>query len=524
MKSISILFKSSLLLAALLSFYLFSRFTVDDAFISWRYGKNLIEFGVWNYNPTTLDLTQAYTNPIYSLLSIIPSALELDVVLFFKLLSLLTILLFILWIYRKSNGATLLPLAFLSVPAVVVHAFGGLETFLFVVLTGWLLVSLYEEKWVSCTLISIALFFTRPESWLFVALTPTYFLFSEPSRASQFEFLKNPIAYTQKITVTPSRALKVFLVITPPLLAYFIFHKLHFDNFLPNTFYAKSGAQPSVSSFLLFGFFILPLTALLIINKVKLAVLSLAFFGAMVVSYSTSDLQMNYAGRFAFHIFAPIYIFYTVISGRVRGDLFFPNIIYFSKSWGVKHDNIISTLLLIYLASFFYISGNMSLSLATYYPRALLSHAELGKTLNQISKKYNIDAFSFGDAGMTAYHSRLSALDNIGLGSAIVAQKGLDSELMSHYGVDLVAFHANSEGIRLNSYNQDAIFSWAQSEKLLEICDVYWQKDYMIKIFARARIEEIEKLCVETRKTNSLSNRELFKAFLLPPPWLFWTE
>lgn len=36
---------SSFLVAG--SFWIFSRFTVDDAFISWRYGKNLFENGVW---------------------------------------------------------------------------------------------------------------------------------------------------------------------------------------------------------------------------------------------------------------------------------------------------------------------------------------------------------------------------------------------------------------------------------------------------------------------------------------------
>lgn len=35
-----------LYLLLFISFWLFSRFTVDDAFISWRYGKNLITYGI----------------------------------------------------------------------------------------------------------------------------------------------------------------------------------------------------------------------------------------------------------------------------------------------------------------------------------------------------------------------------------------------------------------------------------------------------------------------------------------------
>lgn len=63
---------------------MFSRFTVDDAFISWRYGKNIFDFGIWNYNPSNFDMTQAYTNPIFAFLSIIPNLFRLDIVLFLR--------------------------------------------------------------------------------------------------------------------------------------------------------------------------------------------------------------------------------------------------------------------------------------------------------------------------------------------------------------------------------------------------------------------------------------------------------
>ena len=87
----------------ILSFYFFSRFTVDDAFISWRYGFNLISSGHWNYNPSSLDLTQAYTNPLFAFLSILPAYFNIGVVLFFKILSLSSMLLFIPYMKRKHN-------------------------------------------------------------------------------------------------------------------------------------------------------------------------------------------------------------------------------------------------------------------------------------------------------------------------------------------------------------------------------------------------------------------------------------
>ena len=88
---------------AFISFYVFSRFTVDDAFITFRYGKNLIDFGIWNYNPSNIDMVQAYTNPIYAVLGIIPNLFNWDVVLFFKLFSILLLVLFSIWFIKKTK-------------------------------------------------------------------------------------------------------------------------------------------------------------------------------------------------------------------------------------------------------------------------------------------------------------------------------------------------------------------------------------------------------------------------------------
>src|SRR3989339_418538 len=75
---------------------LFLGFTADDALITFRYGQSLIKHGVWNWNGDSTDLVEAYTNPIYAFLSIIPHACGLNVLLFFKLLGVGEILLVLL--------------------------------------------------------------------------------------------------------------------------------------------------------------------------------------------------------------------------------------------------------------------------------------------------------------------------------------------------------------------------------------------------------------------------------------------
>ncbi len=79
----------------------------------------------------------------------------------------------------------------------------------------------------------------------------------------------------------------------------------------------------------------------------------------------------------------------------------------------------------------------------------------------QIKDKYQIQSFSLGDAGMAAYHSDIQALDNIGLGSALVTHKGVTSKLMDAYQLDIIAFHSRPNNIRLEDFNQQEIFNWA---------------------------------------------------------------
>mgnify|MGYP006372663891 CR=1 FL=1 len=162
-KNLEKLLTISIIIGVIISFWIFARFTVDDAFISWRYGKNLADFGIWNYSPNILDMTQAYTNPIYAILSIVPNYFNIDVVLFFKIVSLLNLFLFATYMIKKT-GKYKTVLLFFILPATMIHLFSGLETFLFVSLLVVLFVNLYENNFKSSILITILLFLKKPET------------------------------------------------------------------------------------------------------------------------------------------------------------------------------------------------------------------------------------------------------------------------------------------------------------------------------------------------------------------------
>ena len=57
-----------LILIALAGMILFPKLTIDDAFISYRYGKNLVDFGELNWNPG-MDPVEGYTGILLPLLA-----------------------------------------------------------------------------------------------------------------------------------------------------------------------------------------------------------------------------------------------------------------------------------------------------------------------------------------------------------------------------------------------------------------------------------------------------------------------
>src|SRR5699024_3887091 len=83
-------------IAAVMAVFL-CRFTIDDAFITWRYGQTLVHHGMWTWDPWA-PRVEAYTNPIYAFLSIIPALVGMSPELFFKVFSLLLAAAFTVWV------------------------------------------------------------------------------------------------------------------------------------------------------------------------------------------------------------------------------------------------------------------------------------------------------------------------------------------------------------------------------------------------------------------------------------------
>jgi hypothetical protein len=508
------------------SFWFFARFTVDDAFITWRYGRNLVDFGIWNYNPSLTDLTQAYTNPIYALLSIIPAYFKIDVVLFFKLFSVTMLVAFFTYFYSKTKSLLMTLMAY-AVPATFIHAFSGLETFLFVTLLVALFISMDEDKPVSSVVFTIMLILTRPEAWLLSLMVPLFFLIRHQVGGYRDvkELLLSPkklflISAYKKIYKKPLVILMILVVI---MAAYFTIHKMLFGFALPNTFYIKAGNHFSLK---LLIFTIITVTPLLLLQQSKRLALIVLFSGFFVIvgfQYTTSSLQMNYAERFWFHILMPIYFILVYVASK--NDSIIP--IVSDKlqrlNLTLNTSQYINTVAfgLLFLMTITTVLGNPSHRVSDY-PRALDSHTEFGKTLNTLKADNKVDSFSFGDAGMASYHSQLNALDTIGLGSALLAHNGLNESLLDLYSPTIVAFYARPDEIRIAEYNQKVIKKWTDQKGYIYVCDIYMYPSYTFKIYAVKSYPEIIKVCGSSKAKNDIENGEYLRRILTKSPFSYW--
>jgi len=516
----------------LISFWLFSRFTVDDAFIAWRYGKNLIDSGIWNYNPTAIDMTQAYTSPIYAILSIVPNYFGLDIVMFFKGFALLNLFCFIYYYIVKVKNSSLFLLLFFAVPASFVHLFGGMETFLFVSITVVFLISVYEDRHVIVITSVLFLFLIRPESWTLTVLLPTYYLLGS-IKLNELN-LTNKYCSGNKIkAIVASFDWQifgfVFAILFSFLAAYFIFHYSHFGYLLPNTFYVKSNSPLGLSTIkklIWYAFLIAPLILLVVYKNYRYFFLMASFFLSMAVVYASSSLQMDYVGRFAFHLFSPTYFFLIYfITKHVSGDVKIELKDKFSYVCNISLRLALYSLIIIYLGLFAWRTSDPAslANISDYYPRALDSHASLGKTINIVAAENNINAFVFSDAGMVAYHSNINALDNIGLGSSFVAHHGVTDDLLNSYKPEIVIFRAHTGGIHFDSNYQKTIYNWSKRQGLFEIGDVYWRPGYILRIYSKVNHLAFTETIERSYTRNNISVQS-YSSHLFTPPWYYWKE
>lgn len=295
---------------------------VDDAFISYRYGKNLVEFGQLTWNPGEKPFVEGYTGILLPILASIAYRWGLSIPLFIQILGLLA---FIgsFWVFNRflqhlQIRASLQIIgiaAFLSSPLLYLHSISGLETIFFSLLFMGTLAEISAmggERWslrLSLWLLLAAL--CRPEGYLLIALSLIILILYKRT----FYFFK--INY-----------LKTVIIAAIPAAVLLIWRYYYYGEWLPNTYFSKRYegilSFDSIKSFLQFFvyYLLIPIGLALILllrngkwkirfNKPPIAfVLGASFSLIMIFGYFRSNLYMNYASRF----FVPLYLPAIVLS------------------------------------------------------------------------------------------------------------------------------------------------------------------------------------------------------------------
>lgn len=307
-----------LTLAAATLTFLFARLTIDDAYITWRYGRMLVQHGIWGFNPTP-PAVEAYTNPLYALASIIPGVTGIPAELFFKLVSaalLAALVVTVLCSRIPTYQRGLLLAMTVANPTFHVHLWSGLETALFVLLLMWTYGRVYRTGGLGGGgyVLALALALTRPEGIGYALVVAVWAAVLQPTRRRWLGLSALVLA----------------------LVGYWVARAAYFGIWWPNTFYVKA-AETGVDlatrvSIVVEGVVVagIAVAAVLAFGAVAQrratpqtpdpappvgregwmaltpVVLAVASAGVLLVVYDSANLLMDYANRFEWQVVLPV--------------------------------------------------------------------------------------------------------------------------------------------------------------------------------------------------------------------------
>jgi hypothetical protein len=308
---------------AAVSFTLMPWWTVDDAFISYRYGSNLLFHGQLTWNVGSEPLVEGYTGIFLPLLAAGTLATGLPLLETIKLLGLLSMFGTIWMMCRTLRrlgtgpiGQGLAVLGMASTPLLYMHSISGLETIFFTfficsAIFGLWRINLAEmgiRRSAECAIFLFMSGICRPEGILLAALvTVTLLAFSAKHR---FKFS----IFLQFLPIGGALAL---------LLVYWLWRTAYYGNFFPNSYHAKVfdglinwESMLALGKFAGYYCFLPTVTGLALFfgnprRKFRLpsasVLASLSFVAICWTMYAHSNLWMNYGSRFFFP-FLPLFV------------------------------------------------------------------------------------------------------------------------------------------------------------------------------------------------------------------------
>jgi len=477
---------------ALIVMAIFPKWTVDDAYIIFRYADNFANHSelTWNIGE---DPIEGYTGIALPVILAFFLKFGLSPLLVSKVIGIISYFLggYVLHLLlRKLEvhwlAQSIVQVLYFTIPISFVHVWSGMETVMFSTL---LVICIYtllncltssEQKGIRETwfiLFLLFLSFVRPEG---VVLAGTSFIVLSylQQKYDKKEFWPFVIRF-------------IILYIVPGLI-YFIWRWQHYGQFLPNTFYAKSSAaifnKWSIIKLALFSIFYLsvPTIICLVLDltnfkfvkeqikerysfmaqpKFLIACLAIVAFAVLVnFQYLRSRLLMNFEYRF----FAPFFPVFLIFFGVLLSFGFYA-LKEIRKNKPVMYRVIVILMVILFTIQ---LSVNVSqLNRYMYLKESYISmmdneHIPVGLFLraNVPSSEWLI---VINDAGAIPYYSKLKTVDFSRLNDEVLLKKNLSSsEILDYF------YSFNAGAVVITSSDWDKIYQpWIYGSEAELIAD-----------------------------------------------------
>ncbi len=450
------------LLAALGSFllrvYEIWSFTVDDAYISFRYSESLAAGRGLRFSAHA-DPVEGFTSPSWVVIGALFLLGGLDIVLMSKLAGVAACLgaSFLLWRTfqswwpesRKHPLGVLPPAMFLGHPDTAVHAVSGMETALHALLVVAAALSFvrladdpHSSKPRSFGLIGLALGLTRPDGNLIVVVSTGALALLNPRLAAR--------SWLQPLLTW---------YVLPGAL-YFALRAWYFGHWLPAPFHVKVllDALPGEAGPVALWSFCrdnLVVVGLVVLALPRLRGARAAFsfgVGAFVAFYLIPRHIMGYSHRFLFPIFPLLSLLaaYGLVNGYDRLARF--------KMPQLAAYSVAALPVAWYFADVSASWTKVRDSRDAYRSLLERAHIPLAERLRAIDASGH-SVVAVQDAGVIPFLSRWNALDLCGLNDETIAFSGLDTDEIVSRQVDVVV---------LNSYKKGEYSHWDWDRLLYE--------------------------------------------------------
>jgi arabinofuranosyltransferase len=439
-----------------LSAQIFS-FTIDDAYITFRYSKNLAAGFGPTYNPG-MPPVEGYTTFLWMLLMTIPHFIGVNVATFSKVVGILltcgTFLLIALLTFTLTRQFMLKARLFFGIfasfllamlPITSIHAVAGMETSLFIFLIALMVYMvtvgvLDGSRWLLWSpLVGLLIGMTRPEGNAIALLLLAFgWFFSVPS------LRKRLLWFSLGLYVLPGAL-------------YFLWRYQYYDLLFPMPFYMKvlhgsglagAGEVGTYLLYLLPSISVLLLVAILRMRKEYLAVLTPVVF--LLIFYLFPVHAMGFNWRFIYPA-TPFISILVAIGGITIFDLLRDKI-QSTRPWEP-----------ILLAGLFLISlGNLNglddmIKNQNFYAAGISNYKTFGTLLSAYNNQHEM-TLAIGDAGTVPYYSDWQVIDLFGLNSKEVAfgSVPIDELVFEQQPADLILLSAGPNPNRISDEHTGA--------------------------------------------------------------------